>query len=116
MSAPAARIYHNPQCSTSRKTLQRLRDAGIEPEVVQYLKTPPTRDQLARMISDAGLTPSQAVRRREALFSELSLADAGDDALLDAMADNPRLIERPFVVTDKGTRLARPVETVDEIL
>lgn len=112
----AARIYHNPQCSTSRKTLQRLRDAGVELEVVQYLKTPPTRDELARMISDAGLTPSQAVRRREALFAELSLADADDDALLDAMAENPRLIERPFVVTDKGTRLARPVETVDEIL
>lgn len=111
-----ARIYHNPQCSTSRKTVQRLRDAGIEPEVVQYLKTPPTRDALARMISDAGLTPSQAVRRRETLFSELSLADADDEALLDAMAENPRLIERPFVLTAKGTRLARPVETVDEIL
>ena len=111
-----ARIFHNPQCSTSRKTLQRLRDAGVEPEVVQYLKTPPTRDELAQLISDAGLTPSQAVRRREALFSELSLADADDEALLDAMAQNPRLIERPFVVTAKGTRLARPVETVDEIL
>ncbi|GAA1896546.1 arsenate reductase (glutaredoxin) [Williamsia serinedens] len=112
----AARIFHNPQCSTSRKTLQRLRDAGVEPEIVQYLTTPPTRDELARMISDAGLTPSQAVRRREALFTELSLADADDDALLDAMAENPRLVERPFVVTDKGTRLARPVEKVDEIL
>ena len=111
-----ARIFHNPQCSTSRKTLQRLRDAGVEPDVVQYLKTPPTRDELARMISDAGLTPSQAIRRREALFSELSLADADDAALLDAMAENPRLIERPFVVTAKGTRLARPVEAVDEIL
>ena len=110
-----ARIFHNPQCSTSRKTLQRLRDAGVEPEVVQYLKTPPTRDELARMISDAGLTPSQAIRRREALFSELSLADADDAALLDAMAENPRLIERPFVVTAKGTRLARPVEAVDEM-
>jgi arsenate reductase len=112
----AARIYHNPQCSTSRKTLQRMRDAGVEPEIVQYLKTPPTRDELSRIISDAGLTPSQAVRRREALFAELSLADADDETLLDAMAANPRLIERPFVVTDAGTRLARPVETVDEIL
>ena len=111
-----ARIFHNPQCSTSRTTLQRLRDAGVEPDVVQYLKTPPTRNELAQLISDAGLTPSQAVRRREALFSELSLADADDEALLDAMAQNPRLIERPFVVTAKGTRLARPVETVDEIL
>ncbi|MEH3154700.1 MAG: arsenate reductase (glutaredoxin) [Gordonia paraffinivorans] len=111
-----ARILHNPQCSTSRKTLQRLRDAGVEPEIVQYLKTPPTRDELTRLISDAGLTPSQAVRRREALFTELSLADADDEALLDAMAEHPRLIERPFVVTEKGTRLARPVETVDEIL
>ncbi|GAA2051759.1 arsenate reductase (glutaredoxin) [Williamsia deligens] len=111
-----ARIYHNPQCSTSRRTLQRLRDTGVEPEVVQYLKTPPTRDELVQLIADAGLTPSQAVRRREALFSELALADADDDTLLDAMAANPRLIERPFVVTSKGTRLARPVETVDEIL
>ena len=87
-------IYHNPRCSTSRKTLQLMRDNGIEPAVVEYLKTPPTRRQLADLIRDAGI----------------------DDELLDAMAANPILIERPFVVTPRGTRLARPIETVREIL
>ncbi|MBT0566673.1 arsenate reductase (glutaredoxin) [Williamsia sp. CHRR-6] len=110
------RIYHNPKCSTSRKALQRIRDTGVEPEIVRYLDTPPTRAELAAMITAAGLTPAQAVRRREALFGELQLAGADDDALLDAMAEHPRLIERPFVVTDTGTRLARPVESIDEIL
>ncbi|GAB2668893.1 arsenate reductase (glutaredoxin) [Gordonia jinhuaensis] len=112
----AATIFHNPRCSTSRKTLQRLRDAGIEPDVVLYLNTPPTRAQLSQMISDAGIDVSQAVRKREALYSELGLADASDDELLDAMAEHPILIERPFVVTDKGTRLARPIDSVDEII
>lgn len=111
-----ARIYHNPKCSTSRKTLELLRDNGIEPEVVQYLKTPPTRAELARMISDAGIDVRTAVRKRESLYSELGLADATDEQLLDAMAEHPVLIERPWVVTDKGTRLARPIENVTEIL
>ncbi|MBX9640360.1 MAG: arsenate reductase (glutaredoxin) [Mycobacteriaceae bacterium] len=109
-------IYHNPKCSTSRKTLELLRDKGIEPEVIQYLKTPPSRDQLVRMIRDAGIEVRAAVRKREALYAELNLADAGDDELLDAMAEHPILIERPFVVTRKGTRLARPVDAVREIL
>jgi arsenate reductase len=109
-------IYHNPKCSTSRKTLELLRDKGIEPEVVQYLKTPPSRDELAGMISAAGIDVRAAVRKREALYTELDLADASDDQLLDAMAEHPILIERPFVVTPKGTRLARPVDTVREIL
>ena len=109
-------IYHNPKCSTSRKTLELLRDKGIEPEVVQYLKTPPSRDELAGMISAAGIDVRAAVRKREALYAELDLADASDDQLLDAMAEHPILIERPFVVTPKGTRLARPVDTVREIL
>ena len=111
-----ARIYHNPKCSTSRKTLELLRDNGIEPEVVQYLKTPPTRAELARMISDAGIDVRTAVRKRESLYGELGLADATDEQLLDAMAEHPVLIERPWVVTDKGTRLARPIENVTEIL
>ena len=111
-----ARIYHNPRCSTSRKTLDLLRENGIEPEVVQYLKTPPTRDELVAMIADAGIEVRAAVRKREALYGELSLADATDEQLLDAMAANPILIERPFVVTDKGTRLARPIDAVREIL
>ena len=113
---PKSVIYHNPRCSTSRKTLDLLRDNGIEPEVVQYLKTPPTRTELVKMIKDAGIEVRTAVRRREALYGELGLADASDDELLDAMAEHPILIERPFVVTPKGTRLARPIDAVREIL
>lgn len=109
-------IYHNPKCSTSRKTLEMLRDNGIEPEVVQYLKTPPSRDELVTMIRDAGIEVRAAVRRREALYGELNLAEATDGELLDAMAEHPILIERPFVVTPKGTRLARPIDAVREIL
>ncbi len=111
-----ATIYHNPRCTTSRKTLDLLRDNGIEPNVVLYLKTPPSRAQLVKMIKDAGIDVRTAVRRREALYDELKLADAGDDELLDAMAKHPILIERPFVVTPKGTRLARPIDAVREIL
>jgi arsenate reductase (glutaredoxin) len=109
-------IYHNPKCSTSRRTLDLLRDNGIDPEVVQYLKTPPSRAELVKMIHAAGIDVRTAVRKREALYTELNLADASDDQLLDAMAEHPILIERPFVVTSKGTRLARPVDTVREIL
>jgi arsenate reductase len=109
-------IYHNPKCSTSRKTLDLLRDNGIEPQIVQYLKTPPSRDELVRMVRDAGIDVRTAVRKREPLYAELSLADATDDELLDAMAEHPILIERPFVVTANGTRLARPVDAVREIL
>lgn len=109
-------IYHNPKCSTSRKTLELLRDNGIEPDVIQYLKTPPSRDELVRMIRDAGIEVRAAVRKRESLYTELNLADASDDELLDAMAVHPILIERPFVVTAKGTRLARPIDGVREIL
>jgi arsenate reductase len=109
-------IYHNPKCSTSRKTLDLLRDNGVDPEIVQYLKTPPSRDELVRMIRDAGIDVRTAVRKREALYNELNLTDATDDELLDAMAEHPILIERPFVVTPKGTRLARPVDAVREIL
>ena len=112
----AARILHNPKCSTSRKTLEMLRDNGIEPEIVLYRKTPPSRDELVRMISDAGIEVRAAVRKRESLYAELHLADASDDELLDAMVEHPILIERPFVVTDKGTRLARPIENVRDLL
>ncbi|MGZ4564278.1 MAG: arsenate reductase (glutaredoxin) [Mycobacterium sp.] len=109
-------IYHNPRCSTSRNTLDLLRDNGFEPTIVEYLKTPPSRSELVRMINDAGIDVRTAVRKRESLYSELDLADATDDQLLDAMAEHPILIERPFVVTPKGTRLARPVDAVREIL
>ncbi|ODR06219.1 arsenate reductase (glutaredoxin) [Mycobacterium sherrisii] len=114
--AATAVIYHNPNCSTSRKTLDLLRDNGLEPTVVQYLKTPPSRAELAKMIRDAGIDVRTAVRKRESLYAELGLADATDDQLLDAMAEHPILIERPFVVTGKGTRLARPIDAVHEIL
>ncbi|HKI42823.1 MAG: arsenate reductase (glutaredoxin) [Mycobacterium sp.] len=109
-------VYHNPKCSTSRKTLDLLRDHGLEPNVVQYLKTPPSRDELVRLIRDAGIDVRTAVRRRESLYAELNLADASDEQLLDAMAEHPILIERPFVVTPKGARLARPIDAVREIL
>ncbi len=93
-----------------------LRDNGIEPNIIQYLKTPPSRDELVKLIGDAGIDVRTAVRKREALYAELNLDDADDDALLDAMATHPILIERPFVVTPRGTRLARPLDSVREIL
>jgi arsenate reductase (glutaredoxin) len=114
--ASEAIIYHNPKCSTSRKTLELLRDSGIEPRIVQYLKTPPSRAELRSMIRDAGIDVRSAVRTREPLYAQLKLVDASDDQLLDAMAEHPILIERPFVVTPKGTRLARPMDRVREIL
>lgn len=111
-------IYHNPRCGTSRNTLALIRDAGIEPRVVDYLATPPTRAELAELVARSGLSPREAVRSKEALFSELGLADPAmtDEALLDAMAAHPILINRPLVVTPKGVRLCRPAELVHEIL
>jgi arsenate reductase (glutaredoxin) len=109
-------IYHNPKCSTSRKTLELLRENGLEPTIVEYLKAPPSRGELVAMIHAAGIDAHHAVRTREPLYRELNLADATDDQLLDAMVEHPILIERPFVVTSKGTRLARPVDIVREIL
>ena len=109
-------IYHNPRCSTSRKILELLRDNGIEPTIVEYLKTPPSRAEIVTLVSDAGIDVRTAVRKRESLYGELNLADASDDEMLDAMAANPILTERPFVVTAKGTRLARPLDAVREIL
>lgn len=109
-------IYHNPRCSTSRKALELLRDNDIEPTIVEYLKTPPSRAEIVTLVSDAGIDVRSAVRKRESLYGELNLVDASDDELLDAMATNPILIERPFVVTAKGTRLARPIDAVREIL
>jgi arsenate reductase len=111
-------IYHNPQCSNSRNTLAAIRAAGLEPRVVDYLVTPPAREELLRMLAAAGLTPREAMRSKEALYAELGLdADGvGDAALIDAMLAHPVLMNRPFVVTPKGVRLCRPPETVHEIL
>lgn len=114
--AQTATIYHNPRCSTSRKTLARLEEAGIEPTIVKYLDTPPSRDELRDLLAKAGLQPSEAIRKKEALFKELDLAGKSEDELLTAMAENPILIERPLVVTDKGVVLARPIENVEKIL
>ncbi|MGW6659807.1 arsenate reductase (glutaredoxin) [Rhodococcus sp. NPDC055024] len=112
----SATIFHNQRCNTSRTVLGLIRDAGIEPTIVKYLDTPPTRSELEKLLTDAGLEPSQAVRKRETQYKELGLADASESEILDAMIEHPILIERPFVVTDKGTVLARPAAKVEEIL
>lgn len=113
-----ATIYHNPKCGTSRNTLAILRHAGIEPTVVEYLKTPLSREQLIRLIDDAMLSPRAALREKETAFAELGLdGDAiSDDAIIDAMVKHPILINRPFVVTELGTRLCRPSEIVLQII
>jgi arsenate reductase len=112
------RIYHNPSCGTSRNTLALIRNTGVEPEVVEYLKTPPSRQELGEMIARAGLTVRDALREKEALFAELGLDDPAlsDAQLLDAMVAHPILINRPFVLTPRGVRLCRPAEAVLEIL
>ena len=111
-------IYHNPACGTSRNTLEMIRNAGIEPTVVEYLISPPSRDKLQKMIADAGLTVREAIREKGTPYAELGLdnPDLSDDRLLDAMLKDPILINRPFVVTPLGTRLARPSEVVLDIL
>ncbi|MUO44681.1 arsenate reductase (glutaredoxin) [Agrobacterium vitis] len=111
-------IYHNPACGTSRNTLELIRNAGIEPTVVEYLTSPPSRNQLQKMITDAGLTVREAIREKGTPYAELGLdnPDLSDDQLLDAMLKDPILINRPFVVTPLGTRLSRPSEVVLDIL
>ena len=113
-----ATIYHNPACGTSRNTLAMIRNAGLEPTVIEYLKTPPTRSVLKDLISKAGLTVRAAIREKGTPYAELGLDDPAlsDDQLLDAMLAQPILINRPFVVTKRGVRLCRPSEVVLEIL
>ncbi|WP_430513156.1 arsenate reductase (glutaredoxin) [Pannonibacter phragmitetus] len=113
-----ATIYHNPACGTSRNTLEMIRNAGIEPTVIEYLKTPPAREELAAMIAAAGLTVRGALREKGTPYEEMGLGnpDLDDTALLDAMMREPILINRPFVITPLGTRLCRPSEVVLEIL
>ena len=111
-------IYHNPQCGTSRNTLALIRNSGAEPEVIEYLKTPPTRDKLLELIAQMAVPVRDVMRRKEKLYDALGL-DApalGDDALIDAMLAHPVLINRPIVVTPLGTRLCRPSEAVLDIL
>lgn len=111
-------IYHNPNCGTSRNTLAMIRNAGIEPQVIEYLNNPPTREVLKDMIAKAELTVREAIREKETPYAELGLDNPAlsDDELLDAMMANPILINRPFVVTPIGVRLCRPSEVVMEIL
>lgn len=111
-------IYHNAACGTSRNTLAMIREAGIEPLVVDYVKNPPSRAELQDMIAKAGLTARAAMRDKGDLYNELGLADPAlsEAALLDVMMAHPILINRPFVVTDKGARLCRPADLVRELL
>jgi arsenate reductase len=109
-----ATIWHNPRCGTSRKTLELLRDRGVDVTVVEYLKTPPTADDLSRLYALAGIAPRDGLRATEAEAS--ALRDADDATVLHAMEVNPILIQRPLVETDRGVRLCRPPERVLEIL
>ena len=111
-------IYHNPKCGTSRNTLAMIRQSGVEPTIIEYLKTPASRDQLKALAAANGDGVIAIVRAKEPVFAELGLGADGvtDDQLLDAMAAHPILMNRPIVVTAKGTRLCRPSEKVLDIL
>jgi len=111
-------IYHNPDCGTSRNTLAMIRNAGIEPHVIEYLKTPPSRVMLTQLIERAGLTPRALLREKGTPYADLGLGDESlsDEALIDAMMAQPILINRPLVVTPQGVRLCRPSEVVLDIL
>lgn len=113
-----ATIYHNPNCGTSRNTLEMLRQNGIEPVVIEYLKSPPGREKLLELMSAAGLNARELLRSKESLCKELGLdAPATTDAeIIDAMVQHPILMNRPIVVTAMGTRLCRPAERVLEII
>jgi arsenate reductase len=111
-------IYHNPVCGTSRNTLGLIRNAGIEPHVVEYLKTPPSRALLVELIDRAGITPRELLREKGTPYAELGLGDTSlsDDALVDAMMTHPILINRPIVVSPLGVKLCRPSEAVLDLL
>ena len=107
-----ARIFHNPMCGTSRKALDILRDEGADVEVIEYLKDPPSRDELQRLYGRAGISPREGLRAKEPLAAE----DVSEDAILDAMMQHPILINRPLVETERGVVLARPQDKVRDIL
>ncbi|KQO05211.1 arsenate reductase [Sphingomonas sp. Leaf242] len=111
-------IYHNPECGTSRNTLAMIRNAGIEPHVVEYLKTPPARALLVELIDRAGITPRDLLREKGTPYAELGLGDTSlsDEALVDAMMAHPVLINRPLVVSPLGVKLCRPSEAVLDLL
>lgn len=111
-------IYHNPACGTSRNTLEMIRNSGVEPEIILYLETPPTRDELVKLISDMGISARELLRKNVEPYERLGLAEesVSDDRLIGLMLQHPILINRPIVVTPLGTRLCRPSERVLEIL
>ena len=111
-------IYHNPKCGTSRNVLAMIRDSGVEPTVIDYQQMPPSRDTIRKLATDAGLTIRAAMRRKNTPYDALGLDDPAltDDELLDAIEAHPILLERPFVVTPRGTKLCRPSETVLDLL
>ena len=111
-------IYHNPECGTSRNTLAMIRQSGVEPTVIEYLKNPPSRERIIQLVAAAGITLREAIRKKGTPYEALGLADSTitDDALLDAIGDHPILLNRPFVETPIGTRLCRPSEVVLDIL
>jgi arsenate reductase len=111
-------IYHNPMCGTSRKTLEILREEGADVTVIEYLRTPPSVAELKRLYARAGIAPREGLRAKEQLAKDLDLVEGAvsDAAMLEAMVENPILIERPLVETDKGVRLCRPQDKVREIL
>lgn len=111
-------IHHNPLCGTSRKTLEILQGSGVDLTVNEYLKSPPSRDELQRLYDRAGISPREGLRAKEPLAAELGLTGPGvsEDTILDAMVEHPVLIERPIVETEKGVRLCRPQDLVREIL
>lgn len=112
-----ATIWHNPRCSKSRQALEILESHdGVEVEVVRYLENPPSREKLAQLYRDAGMTPAEGLRLGGTDADERGLPQADDDTVLDAMAADPKLIERPLVETEKGVRLGRPPEKIEEIL
>ena len=111
-------IYHNPKCGTSRNTLALIRNSGIEPKVIEYLLNPPPRETLLSLLAQMNESPRHIVRAKEPLYAELGLdnAELSDDTLLDAIAAHPLLLNRPIVVTERGTKLCRPSELVLDIL
>lgn len=118
MPSPHVTIFHNPGCGTSRNVLALMQERGIEPEVIQYLKTPPTRDELATLVKRSGLPARAFLREKEKLYTELGLANPKwtDEQLLDFLAEHPALLNRPVVATPKGVRPCRPAETVLQLL
>lgn len=111
-------IFHNPRCSTSRNALALIQASGETPEVVEYLKTPPSREYLVELLNKMQISPRELMRSKEAVFTELGLdnPEVSDDKLIDVMIDNPILINRPIVVTEKGAVLCRPLERIFEVL